>query len=68
MKSIVVSLKIDDEKRKELELRIKEVPGFLEIIYGHLSAEIVCQGKCVERIVKILKELEIPIERIIARR
>ena len=67
MKSIIIGKKLEEEVKKELEERLRKIKGFREIIYGYISAEIVFEEKEVGECLKLLKELDIPVERIVKR-
>ncbi|HDM60071.1 MAG TPA: hypothetical protein ENF96_00260 [Archaeoglobus veneficus] len=65
MKSIIIGKKLEEEVRKELEEELRKIKGFREIVYGYMSAEIVFEEKEVGKCLKLLKELDIPVERIV---
>ncbi|AEA47229.1 hypothetical protein [Archaeoglobus veneficus] len=67
MKYIVICVRLDEEKKKELEIRLKEIKGFKCIIPGQLSAEIIFEEKEVGECLRLLKEMDIPVERVVNR-
>ncbi len=68
MKSVIISKKLDPEAKKMLEERLGEIKGFKEIIFGYISAEIVFEEKEVGECLNLLKELNIPVERVVDKR
>jgi len=68
VKSVIISKKLDPEVKKILEERLGEIRGFKEIIFGYISAEIVFEEREVGECLNLLRELDIPVERVVDKR
>jgi len=68
VKSVIISKKLDPEVKKILEERLGEIRGVKEIIFGYISAEIVFEEREVGECLNLLRELDIPVERVVDKR